>query len=292
MNNHDVSVSVVIPVYNSEFYIEKTLDTIFAQSCLPMEVLVIDDGSKDNTVKVIEKYRNLHANTEIIRIFEQKNAGAGAARNKGIANALGNWIMFLDSDDLWEKQKIQTVVEVIQNKPDVGIVTHNEYEVTENDRKHRRFVPRHKSYQKDENLFLQLYKGNLFSTSCMTVRKDILEKAGGFDEMLLSAQDYDLWIRISLYAQVIYLEEPLATYVVRKGNITSNTYRRYKCEIRICQKYAPQIKEQLGVQAGKKVIQQRIFQIHKMEAYLALKNRQLETFFKVILSFPKEMVQC
>lgn len=291
MKNNNVLISVVMPVYNNEAYIERTLDTIFMQSRLPMEVVIVDDGSKDKTMKVIKKYMDGHPEAKTrIKIFEQKNLGAGAARNKGIQNARGNWIMFLDSDDLWEKEKIRIVETTIRENPWANVVTHDEYEIMEDNLEHQKYMPHHKKYQKNKNLFLQLYKGNLFSTSCMTIQKKVLVKVGGFDESLLSAQDYDLWIRVGVYGKIVYLDKALATYVIRKGNITSNTYRRYLCEMKICRKYSSQIIEKVGEKVGKKIIRKRIFQVHKMEAYLALKNKQPRTFLKIGFRLPKEIL--
>lgn len=293
MDNEPTRISVVMPTYNGETYIERTLESVFMQSELPFEIIIVDDGSQDKTVDVIKKYMksNLQAYDKI-KIREQQNLGAGAARNTGIHYAEGNWIMFLDSDDLWEKDKIKIIKEVIEKNPGMNVVTHNEYEMAENDFEHRRLIRRNINYHENENLFLQVYQGNIFSTSCMTIRKDILLKAGGFDETLLSAQDYDLWIRVMQYGNIIYLKDALATYVVRKGNITGNTYRRYLCEMKICRKYAISLKEMLGEKEAEKVIKKRIFDIHKVEVYLALRNKQFLTFFRIGFRLPKEYLKC
>ncbi len=286
----NIDISVIVPVYNGEKYIERALDSIFYQTRLPKEVILIDDGSEDRTVEVIKKYKETHfAMREKIFLFVQKNCGAGAARNYGIQQSTGTWIMFLDSDDLWEKNKIEKVIHAIIENPQADVIAHNEYEALENNIKKRKAIRRNKNYQETEDLFLQLYKGNLFSTSCMTIKRDVLEKAGAFDETLLSAQDYDLWIRIGKYGKLVYMDDFLATYVIRKGNITGNTYRRYLCEMKICKKYKQEVLSKAR-ETGKLIIKRRIFQIHKIEAYTALKKKQFSTFFKIMLRFPVEYV--
>ncbi len=288
MQSKTIKISVIIPTYNSEDYIERTLDTVFTQSVLPMEVVLVDDGSIDQTVNTVKNYMNVHLEaSKRIQLIEQKNEGAGAARNNGIRHANGNWIMFLDSDDLWEKDKIKVVIETIQKHPQINVVTHNEYEVIGNYFENRHLIYRNRDYDETKDLFLQLYRGNMFSTSCMTIQKEIIDKVGKFDETLLSAQDYDLWIRVGLYGKVIYLEEPLATYVIRRGNITSNTYRRYLCEMKICKKYANEVRKRIGERDAQKIIKARVLQIHKVEAYLALKNKQIITFLKIVLNLLK-----
>lgn len=285
------TIAVIVPVFNGEKFIVRALNTIFEQSFLPTEVIIVDDGSKDKTVELINRY--IADNIKVkkyLKILYQKNKGAGAARNKALAITTSKWIAFLDSDDLWDKKKLEKINEIIMKNPDVGIITHDEYEAEENNLNSQKYIPRHKNLKR-EDLFLQLYKGNIFSTSCMVIKKEIIEKAGNFDETLLSAQDYDLWIRCSQYSNVIYLKEPLATYIVRSDNITSNTYRRYKCEIKIYKKYQEKIISKFGIKDGKKIILKRIYTIHKVELYLSLKNKQVMSFFKIFLKFPIEILK-
>lgn len=284
-------ISVIIPVFNGEKFIKRTLDNVFNQTFLPKEVIIVDDGSKDKTVEIVNKYIKDNIKLEkCLKIFYQENKGAGAARNKALENVSSEWIAFLDSDDLWEKQKLEIINKIIIKNPEIGIITHDEYEVEENNLDIKKYIPRHKNL-KNENLFLQLCKGNIFSTSCMTIKKDVIEKAGKFDETLLSAQDYDFWIRCSEYSKVIYLENPLATYVIRSNNITSNTYRRYKCEMKICKKYLEKMILKFGKKESRKIIIKRVIQIHKVGLYLSLKNKQFLSFFKIFLKFPIEIIK-
>lgn len=287
---NDIRISVVIPAYNSKEYIARTLDTVMNQTKLPFEVIIVDDGSKDGTINEVKHY--IETNPEagrIVKLIQQQNTGAGAARNRGIKAAKGDWISFLDSDDLWDSGKLKKTIEVVKERPDAVIITHDEYVIQEKRPGKKVYCPLHTKYVEQENLFLQLYRHNLFSTSCMTVKREILIKEGGFDTTLLSAQDYDMWIRVGKSGNAVFIKEPLETYVLRKGNITSNTYRRYQCEMKICKKYIPDLLELLGREEAKRYVKKRIFQIHKSEVYLALKNKQFVTCFNILIRFPYEL---
>lgn len=290
--DNEIKISVVIPTCNSGGYIEKTLDTVCAQTVLPYEVLIIDDGSKDDTLDVIRRYTARHQDVlSRVRIFTQQNQGAGAARNTGIRNAKGNWISFLDSDDLWHPKKLEHVMQAIRSHRNVSVISHDEYAVHEGDLEKKKLCPLHKKYDPSANLFVQLYQGNLFSTSCMTVRTSLIKKAGCFDVSLLSAQDYDLWIRIGMYGKLCWLNEPLETYVTRDGNISSHVYRRYGCEMKICRKYIPYLRKQMPGHKVKGIVRKRIFKIHKVNAYQAICNRQIPEAFKICLQLPVELMR-
>ena len=292
MESRDIRISVVIPTFNSENYIIRTLESVFNQTLFPYEIVIVDDCSRDRTVETIwdflEKHKTLFNNAKVI---QQVNRGAGAARNNCIRNATGEWIAFLDSDDIWDSQKLEMVTEIIRQYPDVTMVAHDEYAVNEDTMNKKRLCPLHEHYRNEKSLFLQLYQGNLFSTSCMTIRKDIIERAGLFDETLRSAQDYDLWIRVSKFGRLYYMDKPLETYVTRRGNITANTYRRYNCELRICRKYITDLRKLLPEKEVRRLVRKRIFFIHKIEAYLAVKNGRIRDCVKIIVRLLPELMK-
>lgn len=285
----DNTISVVMPTYNSEPYIKRTLDTVYQQSFLPYEIVIVDDGSSDRTVKIIKDYIRSHKNTfDHTRVIKQENRGAGAARNRAVKESSGDWIAFLDSDDIWDKDKLKTVYEVIKNHPEVNMVAHDEYSVNETNLNDKKLCPLHENYNNSRDLFDQLYEGNIFSTSTLVIKKEVIRDAGGFDESLRSAQDYDLWIRCGMYGKLLYLDKPLETYVSREGNITSNTYRRYKCEMKIARKYIPELKKKHSCKETKKIVRKRIFNIHKVEVYLSLKQKKIGVALNIIIRLPAE----
>ncbi len=288
----NIEISVIITTYNSASYIERTLNSVLEQKELPYEIVIVDDGSSDDTVSVINAY--VDKNQDIyknIYLFQQHNQGAGAARNKAVKEAKGEWIAFLDSDDIWMPEKIKKVKEIISEKPKYTIIAHDEYAVDEDDLEYKQLCNLHDRYDDSVDLFLQLYEGNFLSTSCMVIKKDIIESAGGFDERLRSAQDYDLWIRCGLYGKLYYIPEAYGIYVTRKGNITSNTYRRYLCEMRICRKYVTDLKKQIGDKGTKKIVRKRVYRIHKVETYLALKSHHYFDALKIFCKFLPEVIK-
>lgn len=284
------TISVVIPTYNSSLYIVRTLDSVLSQTCLPDEIMIVDDGSSDNTIETIEKYKKQNKGTfGNIKLFQQKNMGAGAARNRAVKEANGDWIAFLDSDDIWLPKKLEVVKNVMSEHPEVTIIAHDEYAVDENNMESMKLCSLHEGYDETRDLFVQLYEGNLFSTSCMVIKKEVIEKAGGFDESLRSAQDYDLWIRCGMYGKLYYIPEPYEIYVTREGNITANTYRRYKCEMRICKKYTDELISRVGLKQTKRIVRRRVFRIHKVETYLSIKQKKLGVAAKILIRLVPEM---
>ena len=285
-------ISVIIPTYNSARYISKTLDSVYNQTVLPYEIVICDDGSEDDTVAIIQKYVKKREDIfDNVKIIEQVNNGAGAARNNAIKNATGEWIAFLDSDDLWTDTKLELVTNAILAHRDVGIFSHDEYGVFEGDMSQKTLAALHKYYDPSESLFLQLFWGNFFSTSCMVIKKDIIERAGYFDTQLLSAQDYDLWLRVSKDQKAYFIEEPLECYVTRKDNISAKTYRRYKCEMVIVKKYTSEVIRLVGVKTGKKIILKRICRIHLIETYAAIRRKQIGSALKIAVQLLPQMIK-
>lgn len=284
------TISVIIPTYNSSSYIKRTLDSVLSQNILPDEIVVVDDGSSDNTVERIEEYKMKNKDVlENIRVIRQNNMGAGAARNRAIKEASGEWIAFLDSDDIWMQGKMEAVRTAMEAHPDATIIAHDEYAVDEKDLDSHRLCSLHEVYDESKDLFIQLYEGNFFSTSCMVIKKQIIEKVGGFDESLRSAQDYDLWIRCGMYGKLFYIPEPYEIYVTRGGNITANTYRRYNCEMKICRKYIDELIGRIGLKKTRKIVRKRIFNIHKVGTYLSLKQRKVGVAAKIFIRLIPEL---
>lgn len=233
MNN--IKISVVIPCYNCADYITETLQSVFEQTELPDEIVLVDDGSSDNTVSIILSIKDKHPEIEI-NLVQQINSGPGAARNKGIEKATGEWIAFLDSDDKWRKKKIESVRHAIRENGNVVLVSHDICEVY--DTGEMKEIPLHNYYHSNESAFVQLYHGCFLSTSSVCALRSVLLKVGGFDIALLSAQDYDLWLRVGQEGKFFFIPEIFEEYWVRRGSISGNIMLRYNCLMKICTKYA------------------------------------------------------
>ena len=215
--------SVVMPAFNAATYIERTLATVAAQTYPPLELLVVDDGSTDDTCAIVESFGATVAAFRVL-LLRTAHRGPGAARNAGVRAARADWVAFLDADDLWRPAKLERARAAIEEYPDSNFFCHNERVL---------HVDGHESvnnygaaHDPSRPLAAQLYERNLFSTSAVVSRRDDILAAGGFDEGLPSAQDYELWLRMAPRLRPTFLDEELGSYVERIGNIT--TTRRWR----------------------------------------------------------------
>ena len=220
-------ISVVCPTYNSEGFIERTINFLLNQMILPFEVVFSDDGSKDNTVTLLEQNMQKFNNMGVkIQILKNRHQGPGEARNQGIKYAKGNWISFLDSDDIWLTNKIKRVVETIEANPGINFVAHW-YNYIRTDGRIS-ILKKDTSIREGESLEKQVYKGCVFGTSAVTCKKDMLIKVGGFDGTLPVGQDYDLWLKLSPYLEYYVIKEVLGQYLEQETGITARPYfKRY-----------------------------------------------------------------
>jgi glycosyltransferase involved in cell wall biosynthesis len=237
------TISVVIPAFNLVGVIGTTLRTVLAQTVLPDEVIVVDDGSSDGTVEEIEAAAEQFP-AGVMRIVHGSHCGPGAARNQGMAAANGDWIAFLDGDDLWDPTKIEKLRDFIAVHPGVTVIAHDEYERAVSGE--TIYKPLHQRFDSSRPLLRQLYRANFLSTSCVAVRRDLAFSVGWMDETLPAAQDYDFWLKVARRGSLGFIPEPLETYVLRPGNITSNVLVRYDCMVRIAFRHAPWVAAETG----------------------------------------------
>lgn len=226
-------ISVVCPTYNSDNYIQRTIDSLVDQSIVADEIIFSDDGSVDNTIKILKKNESkfTNSNTKII-ILKNIHKGPGAARNAGIVNATYPWIAFLDADDIWHRQKLEIVKKHINNFSEKNFFIHWEKYVRAEGNSS---VLKHGiEYSENYSLSKQLYKKNFFSTSAVICKKNLLKEVGLFDTTLPNAQDYDLWLKLTPIINLQIIPEFLGTYIEEKNSITARPYyKRVISEIRI-----------------------------------------------------------
>jgi len=217
-----IKISVVIPTYNSSAYLEDALDSVLTQTRAVSEVIVVDDGSIDDTKKIVGNYVAIYPDR--VKYFYQKNKGPAAARNKGIEEACGNYIAFLDSDDVWLPEKIEKQTLLFKN---------HDYAMVYCDMKHEvdgRIV--FNSYLKEKNyklfgsgsLYNSLLKENFIFTPTVIVKKEVFEDIGYFDEAYRICEDYHMWLRIAKHYKIGFLNEPLVVRKRHNSNITEDKY--------------------------------------------------------------------
>ena len=197
-------VSVIIPTYNRGWTIGEAVDSVLAQDYRDFELIVVDDGSTDNTPQVLDAYRGA------IKVFRQENKGVSAARNRGISEASGRFIAFLDSDDLWLPQKLSRQVEFFNTTPDALICQTEEVWI----RSGVRVNPKKRHKKPSGMIFEPSLALCLVSPSAVMIRRSLLEIVGNFDEALPACEDYDLWLRISCRFPVYHIDTPL---IIKRG---------------------------------------------------------------------------
>lgn len=215
--------SVICPTYNSAFFVEKTLNCLLSQKYKKFEILFSDDGSKDNTIQILKNYKSKFEEIGIsVHIIENEHVGPGHARNKAIKFAKYEWISFIDSDDLWNDEKLLKVSNFLKKNNIYNCILHRQYFLTSN--KDIKKYDFDKFFDDKISVKKQLYKRNFFAMSAVTLKKELINEVGGFNEKYQNAQDYDLWIRIGDKFKIFILAEYLGSYCERSGNITSKSY--------------------------------------------------------------------
>lgn len=206
-------VSVIIPAYNSN-YVRAAIVSILSQTHRELEVIVVDDGSPGGAIEVIC--------TEFpsVRYIRQANAGPSAARNRGIREANGDWIAFLDDDDIWLPEKIDKQLRLIEGsktKERIGLIYTGQYMIQDDT------VLGGKVHEANGYIYHYLLFGNFIGTcSSIIIPKHVLEKVGGFDEGLICSQDFDLYLKIAREFEIHSVPEPLIKYRTRPDQISKN----------------------------------------------------------------------
>jgi|WetSurMetagenome_2_1015567.scaffolds.fasta_scaffold51825_3 glycosyltransferase involved in cell wall biosynthesis len=231
-NENDL-VSVVIPVYNCERFVAEAIESVLCQTYRPLEIIVVDDGSNDSSLKIIEKYNN-H-----VEIVSQQNSGVSVARNKGIHQAKGEYIAFLDGDDVWLPNKIEKQIEVLKRYDEVILVSSLGDCINENGNQSN-FEPKYqmKNFNEPADLSHELLmNGNPVWTSSVVVRKEVLMNTDLFDAQQRRSQDYDMWIRLSEKGLFYIFQEKLGKYRVLKTSQTFRDIRKeYEAQIDVIKK--------------------------------------------------------
>lgn len=221
-------VSVIIPTYNREDYLPDAIDSVLNQTYQDFEIIIIDDGSTDSTKNIVTNY--ISQNGERVKYLFQNKKGSSAARNNGIKNAKGEFIAFLDSDDIWLPEKLEKQIKLIESDK-IGFV-HSNAIVESNGKITSRIKPNSPVLNFDD-LFLG-GKNIVMSTSL--IKKEFIEDVGMLDEALKVAVDYDLWIRILMRYPIKHINETLAVYREHNNNISSDLELMHKHGIKICLK--------------------------------------------------------
>ncbi|MDF1877431.1 glycosyltransferase [Sulfurimonas sp. SAG-AH-194-L11] len=208
-----MKISVIIPSYNRDEFLQRAIESVLKQTYQALEIIVIDDGSTDNTSIIVQKFPN-------IKYIYQKNSGVSSARNLGIANACHEWLAFLDSDDEWVTNKLEEQVSFHKDYSETFVSYTDEIWIRDDIN-----VKIPKKFQK---LGLDVFMENLsfcnIAPSSVLIHKSIFESVGTFDESLEVCEDYDLWLRILLENKIALINKKLTKKYAGHKNQLSFKY--------------------------------------------------------------------
>jgi glycosyltransferase involved in cell wall biosynthesis len=223
------AVSVIIPTHNRAHIIPQTIDSVLAQTFRDFEIIVIDDGSTDDTSAVLQKRYG-----EKITCIRTKNCGLSAARNRGITAARGQYIAFLDDDDAWLPDKLKLQTALMQNNPSLGLVYCGCYTIAADDT----VISETRPLKRGE-LFEDLLRSNdiVGSASAVLVAGSLFSKAGCFDETLTACEDWDMWIRIARDFPIDFIDKPLVMVRRHHTSMQQNILNMEQATFSVLNKY-------------------------------------------------------
>lgn len=208
--------SVLIPAYNAEKFIERALESVYKQTFKDYEVIVVDDGSKDNTKEIVCRFRNRHLDMDL-QYYWQENGGAASARYACGNHASGEYLAFLDADDIWYHDKLQTVREYITSHP-AEVYYHDEIVVSLNG---KRKVNRYRQLDNHDPLSDLIIKGNALSTSATVVHRGFYSECDPFKGKKRMCEDYECWIILaSKGAKFVHIDKILGEYIRNENSLT------------------------------------------------------------------------
>jgi glycosyltransferase involved in cell wall biosynthesis len=247
-----VRASLIIPTFNHVRFVGAAIDSALAQTATAVDVIVVDDGSTDETPAVLARYAGR------VRVLRQENRGLSAARNAGLAAARGTFVSFLDADDVMAPTKLATQLELLERSPAIGWtycdVLMETVATGATVRASERFGYAGRAV--DGWLFPELIHGNFIPAIAPLVRRTALEAAGGFDERLTALEDWDMWLRLSLIAEARYTPAVLVTYRIRPGGMSEDRARMDRSRFQVLDKInrtRPVALESLG-NVGRRII--------------------------------------
>lgn len=220
-------ISVVIPAYKAETYLAETIESVLRQTLQPIEIIVVDDGSPDRTAEVGARYPE-------VRVIRQRNAGVANARNTGWLASTGDWLAFLDADDVWEPEFLQRC-------------TAHDADVCYSSRRNL-VQQRDGTFVLERTVHSAVHASKLkavlpercpFPPSCVTIKRTAVETVGGFDQRFSPSEDWEMWLRLLKSGQRFAFEpEPLMRYRVHRASASFNAVRMYNAGLRVAEEHS------------------------------------------------------
>ncbi len=259
-------VSIIMPAYNAEKTIVESIESVLRQTYINWELIVVNDGSKDSTSAVV-----LAINDERVRLIEQENGGVANARNNGLNNAKGEYIAFLDSDDLWVEEKLERQVTTLvggNNKmcfAKTWCFGENLNQTTDC------FVNVALDFEDRDKILIY----DFIPILTVLIAKDVLDDVGNFDETLHGVEDWDLWIRVLQKYEAIYVDEFLAKYRISSTGLSGNFEKHFIEEEKVWMKHIDLY--------SKEISSYRQWFANKKQTIIAKQNKNIFDFLKNLL---------
>ena len=222
-------ISVIVPAYNARDTIVPALRSALAQTLPAAELVVVDDGSQDGTAELVER------EVPQARVIRQANAGPSAARNAAAAAAQGDWLAFLDADDLWLPHKLEAQIAALEEEPDVGMCSSDWV-------RHEGKAPPPPALSalpRRHVTFRDIVRLNRFQTSTVLVRRELWQAVGGFRAAIDGTEDWDFWMRVSRLTDDLHLAWPLVVYRDEGLSYSKNSRRVYDAMHRMLSELGP-----------------------------------------------------
>ena len=220
-------ISVVIPTYNREKYIERAVRSVLEQTFRPYEIIVVDDGSADNTKRVVEEIDD-----PIVKYVFQNNSGAGSARNNGVKLSTGDWVAFQDSDDVWTPEKLEKQYNYSKDHPEFDMI-YSAFSLDNNVSRVEKYPIAEEGRILEGNICIPLIIQNSIGTPTIMVKRDSFEAVGGFDESIRCLEDWEFVVRFSQNHRIGYVDEVLVNTYRVDESVSSNLGEMFKVRCRI-----------------------------------------------------------
>jgi glycosyltransferase involved in cell wall biosynthesis len=231
------TISVVIPVYNGERTILETIKSVLNQTFSDFELIIINDGSHDQTLEMVERIQDSR-----LKVFSYANAGLSASRNRGVYHACGEYISFIDADDLWTPDKLEAQLRVLQENPKAGVA----YSWTNYIDESGHFCRRGSYITATGNVHAKLLLVNFLENgSNPLICRQALIEVGGFEESLLAAEDWDMWLRLAARYDFVCVPSPQILYRVSANSMSTNILKQEVATLAVIEQAFAQAPESL-----------------------------------------------
>jgi glycosyltransferase involved in cell wall biosynthesis len=230
-------ISVIIPVYNGENTIRETIESVLNQTLQDLEVIVVDDGSQDSTLEIVSSIKDPR-----LKVLSYSNAGVCTNRNRGIAHAVGEYISFIDADDLWTPDKLEAQLKALQENPKAAVA----YSWTDWIDESSQWLGRGNYLSDQGDVYAKLLLNDFVANgSNPLIRRQALTEVGGFDESITAAEDWDLWQRLGARYHFVVVPYPQILYRISANSLSTNVWDMESSSLKVIEKAFAQAPQSL-----------------------------------------------